>query len=202
MQNEDLPWALTLGALGVALPQTLVYIGNQLSGAAYVGIFSDHPTPPHLTPPQDGRDRGRLTSWGLRASRQQVCKVSKCASEAGRVALRSLPYVIWSEGISSRRRCTARDLHLQLQLRLCPAAGMVGRCGRPALPSVAGAPTRQHLCKASRPAAAGVAACPLKAAGPLDEPGAMRSPVTLQPSATAPLSHCKFGLHCESGCRS
>ena len=36
---RDIPWLVTLGILGIGLPQSLVFVGNHLAGAAYAPIL-------------------------------------------------------------------------------------------------------------------------------------------------------------------
>ncbi len=35
-----MPWALAMGGLGIAIPQTTIFVGNHLAGAAYAAIFT------------------------------------------------------------------------------------------------------------------------------------------------------------------
>ena len=41
---REAPWLLLLGVMGVGIPQSLVFVGNHLAGAAYAPILV--PTPP------------------------------------------------------------------------------------------------------------------------------------------------------------
>lgn len=36
---RDLPWLIMLGILGIGIPQSLVFVGNHLAGAAYAPIL-------------------------------------------------------------------------------------------------------------------------------------------------------------------
>mmetsp|Transcript_7750 Transcript_7750/g.22939 ORF Transcript_7750/g.22939 Transcript_7750/m.22939 type:complete len:538 (-) Transcript_7750:1033-2646(-) len=46
-QLSDIPWALAMGGIGISIPQTTIFIGNKLAGAAYAAIFT--PTVPVFT---------------------------------------------------------------------------------------------------------------------------------------------------------
>ena len=37
--RRDVPWLIVLGVLGVGIPQSLVFVGNHLAGAAYGPIL-------------------------------------------------------------------------------------------------------------------------------------------------------------------